>query len=228
MTGNELRRARRERGWTEVKAAARLGVSQPYLSLLESGRRPLTARMQRKARAVFGLGPDALPLPENGDWGDPMDPNQLVVELGGLRYPGYEAVGTTTVRNPCEVLLRALAQADLEPRLVEALPWLLLRYRMEWEWLVKHAKLLDLQNRLGFLVTVAREVAELRGEPHRARELAEVEKRLEASKLALEDSFRRASMTQAEQRWLRQHRPNSAMNWNLLTDLAPEQLSYAH
>jgi hypothetical protein len=34
-------------------------------------------------------------------------------------------------------------------------------------------------------------------------------------------------MTDAERRWLRQHRPPQAEHWNLLTDLRPEHLPYA-
>ena len=37
MNGHWLRKERERRGWTQEQAAARLGVSQTYLSLLENG-----------------------------------------------------------------------------------------------------------------------------------------------------------------------------------------------
>ena len=37
MTGTDLRSGREQRSWTQEQAALKLGVSQPYLSLLEKG-----------------------------------------------------------------------------------------------------------------------------------------------------------------------------------------------
>ena len=39
MTGQQLREARKLKGWNQQQAAQRLGVSQTYLSLLEKGKR---------------------------------------------------------------------------------------------------------------------------------------------------------------------------------------------
>src|ERR1700675_1132159 len=74
-----------------------------------------------------------------------------------VRLPSPSALDA---ENPAEVLLGALAQDDLEPRLVEALPWLVLRYStLDWSWVVREAKVRDLQNRLGFVVGLARQLA---------------------------------------------------------------------
>ena len=54
---NQLRTARQSRGWTQARAAARLGVSQPYLAMLEAGQRPLTSAVARRAMRVYGLPP---------------------------------------------------------------------------------------------------------------------------------------------------------------------------
>ena len=44
--------------------------------------------------------------------------------------------------------------------MVEGLPWLAFAYvDMDWEWLVRNTKLHDRQNRLGFAVTLAQELA---------------------------------------------------------------------
>ena len=59
-TMNQLRTARQSRGWTQARAAARLGVSQPYLAMLEAGQRPLTSAVARQAMRVYGLPPTVL------------------------------------------------------------------------------------------------------------------------------------------------------------------------
>src|SRR5204862_2965596 len=52
-----------------------------------------------------------------------------------LGYPGFTHLRPRrwALKNPAEVLLAALAQDDLEPRLVEALPWLLRTMRRSIE-----------------------------------------------------------------------------------------------
>jgi hypothetical protein len=66
-------------------------------------------------------------------------------------------------RNPAEVVLSALRAKNLDTRLAEVLPWVLLKHPdLDWEWLVRAAKVNDLQNKLGFLRNVARRLAELR------------------------------------------------------------------
>jgi hypothetical protein len=93
---------------------------------------------------------------------------------------------------------------------------------LDWAWLVREAKMDDLQNRLGFLVSVARRLAELRGETGTAKRLAEQEHTLEGSLLQREGAFRE-SLTGAERRWLRENRPPDAAHWNMLSTVnAPE------
>ena len=83
---------------------------------------------------------------------------------------------------------------------------------------VSHAKVDDLQNRLGFLVSLATTVAQLEGLPEAGERLASARAVLDRSRLAVEGAFRTA-LTDAERRWLRQHRPPEAAHWNLLTNL---------
>ena len=125
-------------------------------------------------------------------------------------------------------LYGALAQDELEPRLVEALPWLVLRYPdLEWSWVVREAKVRDLQNRLGFVVTLARQLATRARDEDKARSLRDLEAQLERSRLVREDTLCRASLTEAERRWLLEHRPHAAKHWNLLTDWTADALRYA-
>ena len=160
---NPLRTARQSRGWTQVRAAARLGLSQPYLAMLEAGQRPLTPAVARRAMRVYGLPPTVL---HPAGVAPRVTAETLARDLAALGYPGFGHLGRRAgaAKHPGAVLLTALAQTELEARAVEALPWLLLRYwDLDQEWLLREAKTRDLQNRLGFVVSLARELAEREG-----------------------------------------------------------------
>jgi hypothetical protein len=125
-------------------------------------------------------------------------------------------------------LFFALKQDRLDSRTAAALPWVALEYPdLDWGWLVERSKVADCQNRLGFVVALARQIAAHRHDTDVAKRLTEVEQRLEPSRLAREDSLGQADMTETERRRLRQHRTDDARRWNLLTDLRLEHLSYA-
>jgi hypothetical protein len=116
-------------------------------------------------------------------------------------------------------LLAALAQRNLEARVAEGLPWVVSRFPdMNFDWLVREARMKNLQNRLGFVVTLAR----LAG---RNDALLMPEQALEESKLAKENSFCK-ELTEPERRWLREHSSEEARRWNLLSDLRPDALRY--
>jgi len=158
MDAQQFRKARNQAGLSQQKAAAELGVSQSYLSMLEKSQRPLSRELARRMVQVYKLSPATLP-PSQVSWQPKMaDVEQLATDLAGLGYPGFAYLRTRrTPRNPSELLLSALAQDQLEARLFEAMPWLVLKYwEMDPEWLVQQAKLHDLQNRLGFVVALAR------------------------------------------------------------------------
>jgi hypothetical protein len=84
---------------------------------------------------------------------------------------------------------------------------------------VREAKVHDLQNRLGFVVSLARGLAHHAGDQRKMKSLADLERTLERSRLAREDTLCRASMPEAERHWLTEHRPEEARRWNLLTEL---------
>jgi len=126
------------------------------------------------------------------------------------------------------VLLSALIAENLETRLIEALPWLVLEHPdLDWVWLIRAAKLNDLQNRLGYVTNLARRLAEKLGKDDTASLLRAQESTLEKSRLAREDTLCHASLTQSERRWLQSNRSDEAKHWNLLTDLSLEHLSHA-
>jgi hypothetical protein len=196
--------------------------------MLESGRRPLTPALARKVVAAYGLPPAELPVPAAFHPAERVDARRLMEDLAKLGYPGFVHVRTgVRSKNPAQVLLTALAQQSLEGRTAEALPWLLLRYwRMDFRWLVVEAKKSDLQNRLGFVASLARQLSERTAEADRTRALTQLESLLDRSRLAREDYFYRPPRNDRERQWLAQNRPEAAQHWNLLSDLRPEHLQY--
>ncbi len=228
MRARDLKAERRRHGWGQAEAAGRLGVSQPYLAMLESGKRHLTPALARKVVAAYRLPPAELPLPAAFTPTEKVEAQRLVEDLAKLDYPGFAYVRThVRSKNPGEILLTALAQENLEGRAAEALPWLLLRYwQMDFRWLVVEAKKFDLQNRLGFVVNLARQLSERSVEAERTQALASLESLLEHSRLAREDYFYRAPRNDRERQWVFENRPDAARHWNLLSDLRPEHLQY--
>ena len=227
MTGDTLRSARKRRGWTQSEAGARLGVSQAYVALLENNARSVPPKLARKAVRVFGLPPVFLPL--TGKRPSKVTPNELTRDFSRLGYPGFAHVRGGWRKNPGEVLLAALAQPELESRVAEALPWLLLNYpNLDNKWLGDQARLLNLTNRLGFVVDLALRVAEKKGEMNseRCQALANLANTLRHSRLEAEDTFAQSSLSDTERNWLRANRGSEADFWHLLTDWRPELLQY--
>jgi transcriptional regulator with XRE-family HTH domain len=221
MSVTSLKTGRLAKGLSQVAAARRLRVSQPYLAMLESGKRRVTPELARRAMKVYGLPPTTLPHSTVNLSGNRPAADALARDLGALGYPGFAYLRrpSRAPKNPGAVLLAALAQEDLESRLVEALPWLVGTFwPLDQEWVVREAKLRDLQNRLGFVVTLARQLAERAQDHPRAHALKDLETVLERSRLAREDTLCRSSLPDAEQRWLAARRSDEAKRWNLLTD----------
>jgi transcriptional regulator with XRE-family HTH domain len=227
MNYTELRMKRQQNGWSEQDAAERLGLSQSYLSMLENGKRPLTTRVARRAMRAFGLPATVLPPRRvQSHW----DSQRVAKELAALDYPGLSYMRTHGPKeNPAVVLLGALSNDQLEARMVEALPWLLLRYwGLDQAWLLDEAKRRDLQNRLGFVVALARRMSESSTPPNPARTetLAELEAKLNKSRLVKEDTLGKPPQTATEREWVMQNRTPEAKHWNVMTDLRPEHFQY--
>jgi transcriptional regulator with XRE-family HTH domain len=227
MTGQDLRDARRNKGWTQEETAEKLGVTQAYLSMLESGRRSMPYDLARLAVDTLHAPPTALPLRAQV-FETPVGSERLGLQLAALGYPGFAHMRAKARRNPAEVLLTAVNEANLDNRVTEGLSWLALAYAdMDWDWVVRNAKLLDRQNRLGFVVTLASELAAKSSDPHRSGRLREYMGVLERSRLVKEDTLCHDSLTEAERKWLRSNRPAEAVYWNLLTDMKAENLPHA-
>jgi transcriptional regulator with XRE-family HTH domain len=230
MDARQFRHARNEAGLSQQQAAAGLGVSQSYLSMLEKGQRPLSRKLARRMVQLYKLSPTSLP-PSQASWQPKMvNSEQLAADLAGLGYPGFAYLRKRgTSKNPSELLLSALAQDQLEARLFEALPWLVLKYwEMDPEWLVQQAKLHDLQNRLGFVVALARKAGQRSALPDFRRDTAleHLEATLRRSLLAREELLGGPQVSESERRWLKKHRPREARDWNVLSNWRPEALRY--
>ena len=227
MTRRDFKLARKRRGWTQKETAERLGVSQPYMALFENGKREFGPKLKEKAVKVLRLPATVLPLRE--ELQGKVDPQRLAQQFASLGYPGFAYLHPARKRNPAEVLLTALAQDDLESRLAEALPWLLLRYTdMNEEWLVERARLRNLSNRLGFVVSLAKGVVARMGDTvsTRYQTLDRLEAQLRESRLDKEDTLCQSSLSHREREWLKEARPEEAAYWHLLTDWRPEHLQY--
>lgn len=131
MTGEALKTGRERANLTQQEAASRLGLTQAYLSMLERGRRRVTAELAAQATRVFHLPPTTLPLDVHPH--PTLDENDFKSELGALGYPGFSYLRGKSHYNPGRLLFLALDQDDLDRRVVEALPWLVYTYpEMDW------------------------------------------------------------------------------------------------
>jgi transcriptional regulator with XRE-family HTH domain len=228
MNGEVLLNERLSRNWEQSEVATKLNVSQPYLSLLETGKRPVTKTIARRAISVFKLPPSVLPFEDSAEISQTKaNENTLSSNIAALNYPKFSHLKKSVKVNPAQVLITALKLDDLDSRIVEALPWLIYRFAdMNWETIFLHAKMHDAQNRLGFLLSLAYHLAVNKGDTEKQKILKELISDLEKSRLVREDSFRRNSLTETEKNWLKTNRSKEARYWKVLSNLAVEHLDY--
>ena len=227
MSTTWLLTARMKKGWTQADAASRLGVSQGYWSLLETGRRAVPARLLPSLRRQLPVPATTAPLNERAVQ---AEDGSLARALAVLGYPGFAHLRAKRAApvNPAVVLLVALRMPDLDARVVEALPWVVRTYTdLDWPWLVRRAKVDDLQNRLGFVVGLAREVASRAEDDIALNALTPVLQTLDGSRLVKEDTLCRSSMPTAERRYLASARSDMARHWNVMSDLKADALPWA-
>ncbi|MBC7947107.1 MAG: helix-turn-helix transcriptional regulator, partial [Chitinophagaceae bacterium] len=106
ISGKQLLQARKKRNWEQVEAAERLGISQPYLSLLEKGKRPLTKSLANLVVKVYDLPPTALPIEKFLGKLPTVGEKQLAAEIAALGYPKLAHLNRNgRKKNPAEVLL---------------------------------------------------------------------------------------------------------------------------
>ncbi len=228
MNGEELLQERISRNWEQQDAAAKLKVSQPYLSLIEAGKRRVTPKLARRAIQIFNLPPTALPLESQSKSSRRTKPERLLAaQIAGLGYPKFSHLKKTRKVNPASVLISALKTSDLDSRIVEALPWLIFNFLdMDWSQVFNTTKLYDAQNRLGFLLSLAYKLSVKIKDKNKKILFKELLRALEKSRLARNDSFKRESLTEAEKAWLKKNRPKDARHWRVLSNLSVDHLIY--
>ena len=205
----DVLRWRKRNGLTQVNAASLLGVSQPYLSLLEKGARPLTAALRDRMKVGRGKN--------EGERSD----DRFRAQLSALGYEGFAHVAKARPKpRVVDFLMAVLSRSDADARVVEALPWLVstCQHPLDFGWLVHQAKLQNLQNRLGFLLQVA-------GVETPDGLLAVRE--LERARLLREDTLCWDSMPAVTREWMRANRTPLAEHWNVLTRLRAEDVQDA-
>lgn len=234
MDGTQILKERAARKWEQQETAARLKVSQPYLSLIEAGKRPVTDKLARRAVRLFELPPTYLPLQSQTvsatasfAAGTKKAEDFLASKVAGLGYPKFSHLKRARKVNPAEVLIGALEMDDVESRTVEALPWLVYNYSdTDWTTVVRAAKLSDAQNRLGFLLSLAHARAASVSDDTKKKLFKHLLAVLEKSRLARDDSFQRRSLTVSEKVWLKKNRSSVARRWRFLSNLSVEHLVF--
>lgn len=227
MNGELILKERISRNWEQLETAERLKVSQPYLSLIEAGKRPVTEKLARRAIHLFKLSPTALPVRDVSELQTKKSENLLASQLAGIGYVRFSHLRKSKKVNPAEILISALKLDDLESRIVEALPWLIYRFsEMDWLKIIKAAKISDAQNRLGYLVNLVFEKSKNDKDKIKQNLFNELLSILASSRLLREDSFKRQTLTESEKTWLKQNRPKNAKYWRVLTNLTVEHLTF--
>lgn len=204
-------------GLTQAEAARRWGLSQPYVSLVEQGRRPVPERL------VAAFAPRDLPAGARPS----RTSTEMSVALGNLGYPGFRYLANGRRGDPVVVVLEALRADDASPRVLRALPWVLAHHAdLDWPRLLTQVKALTLQNALGFLASLARRLAKREGRAAVVERLLEVERELETVRLVRERPLGRR-LAEAEARHVRAHRSALAKRWRVLSELTVDDVATA-
>ena len=137
-----------------------------------------------------------------------VPPARAPAQLSALGYPGFAHVPPAQPRSDASTfLLSILVQPDADARLAEALPWLL-----------RQAKLRNLQNRVGFVLEAA---------GVESPELFADMRELECARLLQESTLGWDSMPAATRQWIRVNRPPLAEHRNGLTTLQTNEVEDA-
>jgi transcriptional regulator with XRE-family HTH domain len=55
VTGDQIREARKRLGWTQAELAKKVGLSRPFIALVEQGRRILATQDLDRVRQELGI-----------------------------------------------------------------------------------------------------------------------------------------------------------------------------
>lgn len=204
------------RGYMPQKGVAeRMGVSQSVISKIEAGTREPTATelwklatLYKKPLSYFFAEEKIRPL---------FITEEVVVwhiDHYGYKLLVSRKVNAAKFQISLEETILAVLQWFSSPRLLESLPVLLYLNDVDTDELYGSAIKEGLQNKLGFIVSVAMECVNI-------QELSRLRKKLEWMKLAREESFNEHidEMSEATLDYLRRTRDPLTAKWNLLDRL---------
>jgi hypothetical protein len=150
--------------------------------------------------------------------------------LGALGYPGFQSLFSGLEaeegHDPAVVLMAALACDRLDELVVEALPWLVLRFdNLDWQWLLAEARRRGVQNRLGFVVSLAVRAAAGSLGMDRLTRLAAIEEDLFACRLPKQET-RWLRMPPARRHSAAARRSQEAAQWGVPSSLRPDEIRF--
>ena len=207
MTGNRMQQFRQNSGWNQARLAARLGVAQAYVSMME--REDVRCRIAWRGGAIcFSCRPRFCRCPDKGA-GQTGRRGLDCRESRPVGISWFQVfVQARTKTASCRASSPGIGPPAARTEASEALAWLLLQFEdLDAAWLVGEAESPDLQNRLGFTVSLARNVAHHSPEfGHRSRSLKALEEKLKPSRLANEGTFGGGEMSQGMPAWVRKNR----------------------
>ena len=217
MDVGHFKRARKQAGLTQQRAAAKLRVCQSYLSMVENGQRALSPELARRMVHVYKLSPVSFP-PSAARW-DPktVDPEQLAADLAGLGYPGFAYLRKRrSTRNPGETLAyrpgsRPFGVAPLRGSPVAGAQALGDGHGMARKGGQAPRSAESPRCRSFGLARNAGSRASLPN-PQRDAALEQLESTLKRSLLAREEGLGAANLAihETEEKWLKEHRPKEA------------------
>lgn len=155
--------------------------------------------------------------------------DEIVGELACLGYPGF-AYYCKRGQEPCdpaELLFDAIDRPDLDARIVEGLPWIPFHFPdLRWDWLIFEAQTRGRQNRLGFVVSLAKSVAERRSMTKLSSTLFAVIGRIDPIRLEMSDTLCKESWPNAQRQAAHQQRSALAAHWDLDTRVIESDLAH--
>lgn len=226
-----LKTYRNSRNLSQAELAHALGVTQAYVSQVESGRRPISRALAERLGSLPDLPPVVLPPALAQLDGQDAD---HAADLGALGYPPFADGRPRRARNPAAVILAIISPQQVAPNVMNAVPWVLLTFPgLDAAWLTDEARRRNLQNRLGFLTDLAIELARARvarstpdaDEVRTLDSLEALRADLEDSRLANAGTLARV-LAPSERQFFEEHRSAAARHWNLHTGLTIAQLPY--
>lgn len=225
MRGTEFRAWRKKAGKTQADVAKAVGVKQPFVCAVENGLRPVTPALKNW---LYSVCPEALRLELPSASRTPPSSERMKGLLGHLGYPGFRYLASGPAKvDPLEFVLDALITEDQDQRVTDALPWVLVhRTDLDYRRLTDEARLLNAQNRLGFLLEVTVEAARKLHSDETAARLEPWLVRLREARLFKEDTLCKSSLTQVERRRLRRSRSKAARFWRLFTDVNAREVAH--